>query len=40
MPVEAGIEERNTADDSVCARVAAAAVVRPQQGEFASERNT
>lgn len=40
MPVEPGVEERNTADDVVCTQTAAAAAVRPQREELAPERNT
>ncbi len=40
MPVEAGVEERDTADDGVCATTAAAAVLRPQRRELVTERNT
>ena len=38
--MEAGVEERDTADESVCARIAAAAVLRPQRRELVTERNT
>src|SRR5580658_9166050 len=40
MPVEPGLEERNTADDGVCATTAAAAGLRPQRRELVTERNT
>jgi hypothetical protein len=40
MPVEPGVEEGDAADESVCTQSAAAAVVRPQSRELASERNT